>query len=194
MTQKYGKRTGKYNLWARRKANYDDSLCAQKHNIVAPRFDVTRLASRNACLEPLFNVLLTQYGLQLGLKKFGKDDDEAVKEEIMQLHDREVIDPRSGISLSDKEKSSALSYLKFLKRKINGMVRVRGCVVGRKQRGTLRKAETSSPTDSKEAIFLVVTIAAKKKRDVVLMDISGAFLQTDLAEDNIFSKFQGRLA
>lgn len=194
MDQKYGRRTGRHNLRPRRKANYDASLCSQTGHVVAPRFDATRLAAHEACLEPLFNVVLTQYGVQRGLKKFGKDGDEAVKAEMLQLHSREVMEPKSGESLSDKNKSDALSYLMFLKKKRDGTIKGRGCADGRKQRGTMTKAATSSPTVSTEAIFLVITIAAKERRDVAVMDIPGAFLQTELEEGNIFVKFQGKMA
>lgn len=194
MTQKYGKRTERHKLRPRRKANYNPSLCAQTDYVIAPRFDATRLASRSVCLEPLFNVLLTQYGMRRGLKMFGKDGDKAVKTEMLQLHNREVMEPKSGTSLSNKDRSSALSYLMFLKKKKNGTVKGRGCADGRKQRGTMSKAETSSPTVSAEAVFLVITIAAKEKRDVAVMDIPGAFLQTDLEEEKVYIKFQGRMA
>lgn len=82
----------------------------------------------------------------------------------------------------------------FLKKKRDGTMKGRGCADGKKQRGTMTKAETALSTVSTEAIFLVVTIAAKEIRDVAVMNIPGAFLQTELEEGNIFVKFQGKIA
>lgn len=45
-----------------------------------------------------------------------------------------------------------------------------------------------------ESLFITVSIAAKEERDIAVMDIPGAFLQTDLEENNIHIKLQGRMA
>lgn len=201
MDAAYGARSGRHNLRTRREPTYKkknkdwrELLAQASDGLIPPRFDSARLAARDASLEPLFNVLLTQYGVNKGLKLFGQKGDDAVKAEMVQLHLREVMTPKSGPALTEKNKRDALSYLMFLKEKRDGSIKGRGCADGRKQRGSLSKADISSPTISTEGLFLIVTIAAKEKRDVAIIDIPGAFLQTDLDEACVHIKLQGRMA
>lgn len=54
--------------------------------------------------------------------------------------------------------------------------------------------EASSPTISTEAVLLIACIAAKKKRDVALIAVLGAFLHIELLGERVHVKFQGRMA
>ena len=54
----------------------------------------------------------------------------------------------------------------FLKQKISGRIKGRGCADGRKQREFITKEESSAPTISTEAFFLTCIIDALEKRDV----------------------------
>lgn len=128
---------------------------------IAPTYNVCDLAAISPTLEPLLGTILTQYGMRRGLKIFGKDGDDAVKAELLQLHNREVLCPRSGRGLSKSDRRAALHYLMFLKQKRSGNIKGRGCADGRKQRTYMSKEESSSPTIATEAVFLIITIAAK---------------------------------
>lgn len=164
MNHRYGQRTGAHNLRARRKPRYDLSLIAQASNqAIVPRFDVSRLAALSPSLEPLLGVVLTQYGVKKGLKLFGAQGDDEVRKEMQQLHDRKVMRPKSGPALTATERIDALQYLMFLQQKRDGTIKGRGCADGRKQRSHIGKSEASSPTISTEAVFLIITIAAKEK-------------------------------
>lgn len=194
MDQQYGKRSGAHNLRPRRKPNYDLSACVQAgEHVVAPRFNVSALATLNSALEPLIGVVLTQHGVNKGLKIFGARGDDAVRREMQQLHDRSVMRPKSGSELSPADKHAALRYLMFLKEKRDGNIKGRGCADGRKQREYIRKEETSSPTISTEAVLIIITIAAKEKRDVASVDLPGAFMQTELDGEKVTIKFEGRM-
>ena len=70
----------------------------------------------------------------------------------------------------------------FIKRKRCGTVKGRGCADGRKQRAYTDKEEATSPTIATEAVFLTAVIAALEGRDVAVVDVPGAFMQTDLDE------------
>lgn len=196
MEQRYGARTTAHNLRSRRKPRFDyRQLCAQvDERAIAPVFNVSHLARWNASIEPLLATVLTQHGVNRGLKLFGKSGESAVQKELEQLHDRGVISPRSGLSLTPSERHEALKYLMFLKEKRDGTIKGRGCADGRKQRGYVTKEEASSPTICTEAVFIIIVIAAKEERDVATMDIPGAFLQTDLDGETIIVKFEGRMA
>lgn len=177
------------------KRNSRGYLMAQMNtNVAAPHFDAAHLSNASPALYPLMETLMTQYGIKKGLQIFGKDGDEAVSKEMQQLHDLDVLQPKPPTALNHNQKRSALQYLMFLKQKRDGRIKGRGCADGRKQRADAVKGEASSPTISTEAVFLILTIAAKEGRNVMVMDIPGAFLQTELKGEEVHVRFVGRMA
>ena len=80
----------------------------------------------------------------------------------------------------------------FLKKKRNGDIKGRGCAGGRPQRLYKTKEETSSPTAATESIFITLLLDAQEGRDVTVVDIPGAFLQT-MASGNTIIKLQGAM-
>jgi hypothetical protein len=117
-----------------------------------------------------------------------------VLQELKQLHDRKVVEPKTFHDLSCKERQDSLRYLMFLKEKRCGLIKGRGCADGRKQRGYLTKQETSPPTVAIESVMLSCTIDAKERRDVATtVDIPGAFMQTDM-EDTVHMVLEGTMA
>jgi len=120
--------------------------------------------------------------MKRGIKEFGAAGLEAVSKEMQQLHDREVMAATAPQDLTPDQRKEALGYLMFLKRKRCGTVKGRGCADGRKQRAYTNKEEATSPTIATEAVFLTAVIAALEGRDVAVVDVPGAFMQTDLDE------------
>lgn len=203
--RRYGQRSGQHNLRPRRapKVNYKECgaqtieglLLAQVDGRAhAPRFSVSQLASVQQSLEPMLCTVLTQYGMRRGLKLFGTEGDDAVRRELQQIHDREVLRPQSGSQLTEADRRAALQYLMFLKQKRSGSIKGRGCADGRKQREYITKEEASSPTISTEAVLIIVTIAAKENRDVASMDIPGAFMHIKMDGERVLVRFEGRMA
>ena len=72
----------------------------------------------------------------------------------------------------------------FLKEK-NGDIKGRGCTNGRPQRLYKSKAETSSLTAIIESVFITGLIEAQESRDVAVVGIPGAFLQTKASNGTI---------
>ena len=138
----------------------------------------------------------TQYNLKQGLRLFGERGKQAVLTELKQLHDRQVGVPIDPTTLSWEERKSTLRYLMFLKEKLNGDIKARGCADGRPQRDFMTKEETSSPTVSTEALFLSCGIDAHENRDVAVLDIPGAFMQAGIPEnaDATHVKLEGVMA
>ena len=101
--------------------------------------------------------------------------------------------PCSRNNLSYEERKKALRYLMLIKEKRDGTIKARGCADGRPQRIYTSKEDTSSPTISIEAMMLLCAIDAKKNRYVVVSDIPGAFLHTDM-EDTIHMLLEGTVA
>lgn len=98
-----------------------------------------------------------------------------------------------AVKMSKNEKAEALRYLMFLKEKDDGTIKGRGCADGRKQRRFIDKDSASSPTISTEALFLIITIAVKEDRKVGTVDVPGAYLQTDLTDEKVVVKFEGKM-
>jgi len=121
----------------------------------------------------------SQYSIKKGLKLFGDAGAEAVKKEMKQLHDLDVLKPRHKKSMTTLELKRALQYLMFLKRKKTGTIKARGCADGRPQRKYISKDETASPTVSTEALFITVVIDAFEGRYTVTVDLPGAFMLTN---------------
>ena len=71
--------------------------------------------------------------LRKGLRVFEEKGHDAVKKEMQQLHDRNVMKLRQAKELTPDQRSEALGYLMFLKWKRCGKVKGRGCADGRKQ-------------------------------------------------------------
>ena len=168
METKYGERTGPYELRPRRPRDY------------------------NHLHATLSSTVMTQHSMKKGIKIFGEAGIEAVQQELKQLHDRKVLEPRSATELSASEKKAALQYLMFLKQKRSGKIKG-GCADGRKQREHTNKEDASSPTVAIESVLLSCTIDAKENRDVATVDIPGAFMQADM-DEVVHLKMQGQMA
>ena len=143
--------------------------------------------------EYALGVILMQYSIKAGLKKFGVKGEEAVSKELKQLHDMLTFYPVFEASLTKQQKRDAIASLMFLKEKRDGQIKGRGCADGRKQRDNINKEDATSPTASNEALFLTALIAAMEGRDVGCFDIPGAFLHAETDEE-VYMMLKGRLA
>ena len=133
-----------------------------------------------------------QMSMKKGLKVFGKQGYAAVKKEMQQLHDRKVMQPINRKDLSPSQKREALGYLMFLKKKRCGTIKGRGCVDGWKQRAYITKEESTSPTISMEAMFLMAIVDAWENHKVAVLDVPGAFMQVDM-DELVHVWFQGEM-
>jgi hypothetical protein len=80
----------------------------------------------------LQSIIMTQYNLKQGIRKFGDEGKQAVLTELRQLYNRDVMEPVSKYDLTPTERKGALRYLMFLKEKRCGLIKGRGCADGRK--------------------------------------------------------------
>jgi hypothetical protein len=71
----------------------------------------------------------------------------------------------------------------FLKEKRNLSVKRRMVTGGNKQRGTIDKEDAASPTAALELVLLTATIGAAEGRDVAIVDMPDAFIQTKIEDD-----------
>ena len=179
-----------------------------KPNSYSPSFKNEKYDTSNANIENksinismaqvLFKIIdhfaFQQYGLKAGIRKFGEAGKLAAYKELEQLHLRNVFDPLYGNKISFDDKQNALDSLIFIKEKENGDLKGRACADGRKQRGKIDETETTSPTVSLESVLLTAVIEAKEGRDVAVLDIPNAFVQTDMEGEQVLMKMKGDLA
>jgi hypothetical protein len=147
------------------------------------------------CLDE-YLLVTEQMGWKKGLKISQEKGEEAIQNELQQIHDMEGFQPRHWHELTEQERARALRYLMYLKEKRDGRIKGRGCADGRPQRLYTEKAESSSPTASLAGMIMTCVIDAYEGRDVATVDIPGAFLQTKMPEDEepVHVILDGRMA
>jgi len=137
-----------------------------------------------------------QYGFKKGLRLFEQEGKEAtvkeLKDNLIGRGCLEMLDPHE---VTNEIRKIALSYLMFLKRKRNGIIKGRGCADGRPQRDYITKNESRSPTVSLYALMASCVLDAIEHRNVITVDIPGAFLQGDWPqhEHPAYIRFEGEM-
>ena len=134
------------------------------------------------------------YSLSKGYKVLGKAGEDAAIGEVSQLHKRGVFDPVDVSTLTEEERSRVLDSLIFLTQKRDRSAKARTCVDGRPQRLWMDKDEAASPTVLLESVLLTSVIDAREEREVAVVDIPNAFVQTDMEGDKVIMKMRGKLA
>ncbi len=183
MDDRYGQRSGRYNLRRRKEPSFTHlKSFSDVHTNVGT-------VHANAGTSDTDGLLATaQMSMKKGLKMFGDTGIDA-----QQLHDRRVMDPVHARDLTPEELKEALGYLMFLKRKRCGKVKGRGCADGRKQRPHIDRADAASPTVATESVFLTAVIDALENREVAIVDIPGMFMQVDLDDEMIHVRLTGKM-
>ena len=146
-----------------------------------------------ASLTTMNHTIMTQYTLAKCLQVFEPPGKESVFCEMQHLYQRKVCEPRKAVDISTDQCKASLEYLMFLKQKRSGQIKGRGCADGRKQCQYTGKEEKTSYTVATESVMLTSTIDAKEGRNVVTVDIRGAFMHSD-QDETIHLRLQGTLA
>jgi hypothetical protein len=100
------------------------------------------------------------------------------------------------MQLSPIERKKLMESHLFLKHKRGDSLKGRMMAGGNKQRGTIHKLDTSSPTVLLKPVLLTSMIDAEEHREVATIDILNAILQTKLKnkEDKTGMRLHGKLA
>ena len=128
-------------------------------------------------------IMAQQYSVKKGIELFGEKGEKAVTKELTHMHDMKVYHPMDPKELTREQRKEALLSLIFLTQKRDGSVKSRACVNGSKQRGKISKEAAASPTVMNDSVMITSAIEAHEERNVVTLDLPGAFLHTDLDED-----------
>ena len=148
---------------------------------------------------------MTQISMKAGMRRWGEENvgiwvdgckgQNYVSKELSQLHMRDTFDPINPKTLNKQEYDQVLESHLFLKEKRDESIK--GCMVagGEKQRGTIDKAGSASPTSALESALLTATIDAKEGRDVATAEIPNTFITTCIEneEDKVIMRLHGRL-
>eukprot|EP00804_Cyclotella_cryptica_P005141 CCRYP_018676-RA/>CCRYP_018676-RA protein AED:0.47 eAED:0.17 QI:0/0/0/0.75/0.33/0.25/4/0/800 len=126
---------------------------------------------------------------------FGEGGRKAVTAKLTQMHDMATYTPMHAHELTREQRVQALSLLMFLilTQKRDGRTKGQACANGSKQRGYIDKESATSPTVSTDSLMITAAVDAVELRDIVTLDILGAFLHADLDEDMIMV-LRGELA
>ena len=139
---------------------------------------------------------LTQMSMNRGLKMWKTRAVDAIALEMGQLHHRDTFEPKHWSELTDEQKSQVLESHLFLKEKHDKTIKGRMVAGGNKQRGFIDAEDAASPTAALESVLLTAAIDAKEERDVGVLDIPNAFVQTRLEDekDKAIIRLRGPLA
>ncbi len=127
--------------------------------------------------------VMTQLSLKSGLKEWGDKAYEAVSLEMKQLHFRNTFKPKRWSKLSKIQRQTVLESHMFLKEKRDGKIKGRTVAGGNKQRDYISKEDASSPTVATESVLLTCIVDAEEERDVAVIDIPNAFIQTRVEDE-----------
>jgi hypothetical protein len=139
--------------------------------------------------------IMTQLSLTAGLEKWGEEDFMDAQSEMNQLHFRNKFKPKHWRELSQVQRQTLLESHMFLKQKRDGNIKGRTVAGGNNQRDYIYKEYASSPTLATESVLLSCIIDAKEERDVAVVDILNAFVQTRVEneKDMAFIEIRGIL-
>ena len=140
--------------------------------------------------------IMMQLSLKAGLKEWGEPALKAVTAEMKQLHLHDTFKPFHRRELTEAQRATVLESHLFLKKKRDGTIKGRTVAGGNKQRDYISKEDASSPTVATESVLLTAIVDAQERRDVAVLDIPNAFIQTRVKDkkDMAFIKIWGVLA
>ena len=121
---------------------------------------------------------MPQLSLKSGLKQWGDKAYSVVTSEMKQLHFHNTFKSKHWSKLSKTQCQMVLELHMFLKEKQDGSLKGRTVAGGNKQQDYISKEDASLPTITTEAVLLLCIIDAKEERDVTVINIPNAFIQT----------------
>ena len=141
------------------------------------------------------HMVMTQYGYKAAIRKFGPVADKAITAELTKVHQRDAFAPQNAKTLTYEQKRRALESIMHVKHKRDDSKRARLCADGRKQRLTMRKDETASPTVCTDSTFITAAMEAAEHRRTAVVDLPSAYLHADMDdEEEVLMVLRGDLA
>ena len=145
--------------------------------------------NRTSFQERAYNIMVKK-----ALKKYGRAALQSMIAEIQQLVDKDAITPQPLNKLSKQQLREIISSHMFLKEKFSSTgefekLKARLVAGGHMQdKSIYEENDISSPTVSTSAAFMVATIAAKERRSVATVDITGAYLNAPMSGHEVLMR------
>jgi hypothetical protein len=122
------------------------------------------------------------------IQKHGDSAIEAVRNELLQMHEKRVFRPVKWNALTKAERRKAIRSFMFMKEKkttdgVLQKIKARLVANGKQQDRELFE-DVSSPTASTTALFTVASLAASQGWTVTIGDVSGAYLNAKMPESS----------
>ncbi len=136
---------------------------------------------------------MQQLSVKAALREWGDNAKAAGEKQVNQLHRRETFIPRQMLELTVEQQTKILQSHMFIGQKQTGETKARMVAGGNTQQGHVTKEESSSPTVSTKTVLLTLIVNTHKGRDVAVIDIPNAFIQTrvDVAKDHVIIRITG---
>ncbi len=160
------------------------SLEKSKHAMAMAQMSVKLMSPGEHRWADLVGMVMAQLSMKAAIKKWGEQVKFAISKEMKQLYWHNSYKPRHWHVLTKKQKEQILESHIFIEEKRNGTIKARKVIGCNKQRDYITKEDVSSPTVTAKAVMLTCVIDAQEERDVAVVDIPNAFVQTFVSEEN----------
>ena len=129
-------------------------------------------------------MIMAQLSMKAAIMKWSLEAEYTITTEMKQIHWHDSYKPKHWHGLTKKQKEQILESHIFVEQKWDGLIKARKVIGGNKQRDYITKEDVSSPTVSAEAVMLTCVIDAQEDRDIVVVEIPNAFVQTVVDEED----------
>jgi hypothetical protein len=160
------------------------ALEKSKHAMAMAQMSVKLMSPGEHRQADLVGMVMAQLSMKAAIKKWGEQAKFAISKEIKQLYWRNLYKPWHWHVLTKKQKEQILEFHIFVEEKRDGTIKARKVISGNKQRDYITKEDVSSPMVTAEAVMLTCVIDAQEERDVVVVGIPNAFVQTVVSEED----------
>ena len=176
--------TLKGNKYAVALTQITKSLKKSKHGVAMAQMSVKLMSKGEHRKADIVGKVMAQLSMKAAIKKWGAKAQFAISKEMKQLHWRNSYVPKHYHTLTKKQKDQLLESHIFVEEKRDGTIKARKVIGGNKQRDYITKQDVSSPTVTAEAVMLTCVIDAQENRDVAVVDIPNAFVQTVVSDED----------
>ncbi len=125
-------------------------------------------------------MIMAQLSMKAAIKKWGLEAEYAIRKEMKQLHWRDSYKPKHWHGLTKKQKKPHI----FVEQKRDGLIKAQKVIIDNKQRDYITKEDVSLPTVTAKAVMLTCEFDAQEDRDIAVVDIPNAFVQTVVDEED----------
>jgi len=160
------------------------SLKGSKHAMSMAQMLVKLMPKGEQRKADTVSMIMAQLSMKAAIKKWGQEAEYAITKEMKKLHWRDSYKPKHWHELTKKQKEQILESHIFVEQKRDGLIKARKVIGCNKQRDYITKEDVSSPTVTAQSVMLTCVIDAQEDRDILVVDIPNAFVQTVVDEED----------